>query len=401
MQSRSVDNSAEASLQATSYKLPASILHLDADAFFASVEQVKNPKLKNKPVIIAGSHRSVVSSASYEARRFGIHSAMPTYKAKKLCPHGIFLEGNHHLYSEFSRQMFKIFRSFTPDVEPISIDEAYFDLNGLELLYQASPKEITRRLLLKVHQTLGLTLSGGLSTNKTVSKIASSLNKPRKLTIIPAGKEKSFLAPLPLRYLPGVGEKTLPLLQKLNLHTIGDLAAMPFKTLVKYLGIHGFTLWERAQGLDDRSIQTESSPPKSISKEHTFRFDLNDFSRVYHTLKQLLGTVLYRLRQTDFYARTLFLKIRYADFSTFTFRRTLPVASNLEKDFLEITRELLETKWPRYLKIRLIGVGVTNFISNRQLSLFDASFEKSITLTRHLDSLRAKYGLEVINYGFT
>mgnify|MGYP001607247762 CR=1 FL=1 len=248
------------------------ILHLDADAFFATVEQVLNPSLRGKPLLVGGptSTRGIVSAASYEAKAYGIYSGMPMYLARQKCPKAIVVHGNFDVYREFSKRMYQIFIGYTPEVEMASIDEAYIDLAGCELLYKQSAEDLSRNILNKTHQKLGISVSGGLASNKTVAKVASSTNKPHKLTIIPYGKEMKFLAPLRLKAIPGVGHKTLPLLEAHGFKTIGDIAKLKMDDVLDKFGIQGIPLWKKCMGIDNSPVISVASLPKSISKEHTF-----------------------------------------------------------------------------------------------------------------------------------
>ena len=369
------------------------ILHVDADAFFPSVEQRLEPRYRGKPLIVGGDHRGVVSSASYEARKFGVHSAMPIYKARKLCPHGIFIKGNHAMYREFSQRMFYIFRKYTPTVEITSIDEGYLDLSGTRQLHGADYPTIANRILHEVQDELGITISGGLSTAKMISKIASSRNKPRKLTWIWAGHEQQFLHPLPLQAMPGLGPKTLPKLTRLGLKTLGDLAAMPFETMWQLMGGHGIHLWERAQGIDSRSVSEKPHNRKSISEEKTFPFDIDSQDFLVAEAQKMLKDLCYRLRQNTQYAQTLTLKIRYQNFDTHTHQKTLTQGSNHAPDFYPALHALFKNR-DHKRKIRLIGVGLGKLQTQVQLDLFTPPSQAE--LDQKLDHLRKKYGVRVI-----
>lgn len=383
--------------------MQATILHVDADAFFASVEQLLEPRFRGKPVIVGGGHRGVVSSASYEARKFGIHSAMPIYKARQQCPKGIFIKGHHGLYGEFSKKVYAILKNYTPTVEMNSIDEGYLDLSGTERMHKATPPEIACNLLREVKEKLGITLSGGLSTNKMVSKIASSMFKPRQFTWIREGYEKSFLAPLPIKKMPMIGPKTLPKFEQLGVHTIGDLAAMDFESVWHFFGGHGIILWERSQGIDRRTVSPYAHQRKSISKEKTFPIDIDNQDLLYDEASKLLHQICFHLREKALFANTLTLKIRYADFQTFTHRKTLGQASNLHQDFREILHDLMK-KRDRSKRVRLIGVALNNLQSQIQLELFGPQTPDTTTrisqkrrnLEKRLDTLREKYGPSII-----
>lgn len=370
------------------------ILHVDADAFFASVEQRLEPKFRGKPVIVGGRHRGVVSSASYEARQFGIRSAMPVYKARQLCPHGIFVQGRHDIYGEFSHAMFQIFKKYTPTVEMTSIDEAYLDLNGTEKLHKSAFNGISARLLKEVEKTLGITISGGLSSCKIVSKIASSRFKPRRLSWIFAGKEKNFLAPLPLKDMPGIGPQTLPKFTRLGLNTIGDLAALSFETMWQMFGGYGMVLWERANGIDNSPVSPHAPARKSVSEEKTFPIDLDSPDLLLEESAKMLKKLCFLMRHENRYAGTLNLKIRYADFATYTHQKSLDQPSNIFGDFLPVLKVLLKRRDLKR-RVRLLGVGLSNLQNQVQMELF-GRVSKNERLEQSLDHLRQKYGLKII-----
>ncbi|KKR24109.1 MAG: polymerase IV, DNA polymerase IV protein [Candidatus Peregrinibacteria bacterium GW2011_GWE2_39_6] len=325
---------------------PRAILHVDADAFFASVEQQLNPRYRGKPLIVAGGVRGVVSSASYEARRFGIHSAMPTYQARKLCPTGIFVSGNFELYSQFSKAMFQIFRNYTPHVEQTSIDEGYLDLTGTNLLHKANSLTIAHRILLEVNQRLGISISGGLSSSMMVSKIAASRFKPKALVWILQGQERTFLEPLPVEVMPGIGPKTLPTLHRMGLYRLGDIAALTFAQAHQMMGEYGIILRERAQGLDSRKLALHPSRRQSISEEKTFPRDISQGEVLFREAFLLLKGLCFRLRKEGLYAKTLTLKIRYGNFETTTHQKKGACGMNDEEEFKIIlkrfNRDLLE-----------------------------------------------------------
>jgi DNA polymerase-4 len=374
------------------------ILHVDADAFFPSVEQLLEPKYRGKPLIVGGGHRGVVSSASYEARRYGVHSAMPIYKARKLCPKGIFVKGNHHMYRHFSKEMFKIFQKYTPVVEMTSIDEGYLDLSGTQQMHKSDYSTIALRIIKEVEDRLGLTISGGISTCKMVSKIASANNKPRKLSWIWAGQEREFLKPLPLKAMPGIGPKTVPKLERLGVSTLGELAEIPFETMWQMMGGYGIHLWERAQGIDRRSVSTENYKRKSISEEKTYPIDIDSQVLLIKEAEKMIKDLCYRLRKDELYAKTITLKIRYKDFQTYTHQRSLEKASNLPNDFLDPLRQLFK-KRDHKRRVRLIGIGLSHLQNEVQLGLFgDKGFEPIMRheLEKTLDKLRGKYGTDVI-----
>ena len=378
-----------------------SILHVDADAFFASVEQAIDPSLKGKPVIVGGGlkGRGIVSAASYEARKYGIHSAMPVFKAKKLCPHAVFVRGNFEVYAEFSKEIFTIMRKYTPDVEPSSIDEGYADLSGTEALHKMTPFKVAKQILQDIHSRLGITASGGLASSKIIAKIASSMNKPHKLTYIPFSRELDFLWKLPLEKMHGVGRSTLKLLNKKGFKLVGDFAALPLEKVFREFDAYGFFLWQCANGLDDRPVVTEPYDQKSISKVVTFEKDISDQRIALRTLRDLCIIVLFKLRRLGKQARVVCLKIRYEDFQTFTFRATLERPSNLDPDIYPVLKRLFKRRVCRCKKLRLVGCGVADFVGSYNLSIFEHEFKKKRTLTQAVDGLREKYGIDVMDYG--
>ncbi len=370
------------------------ILHVDADAFFASVEQRLEPKYRGRPVIVGGSHRGVVSSASYEARQFGIHSAMPIFKARKACPHGIFVKGRHGVYGEFSHAMFKILKKYTPTVEMTSIDEGYLDLTGTEKLHKSSYHQIAVKLLREVEKSLGITISGGLSSCKLVSKIVASRFKPRRLSWIHAGQEKRFLAPLPLKAMPGIGPQSLPKFTRLGLQTIGDLAKLHFESMWQMFGGYGMVLWERANGIDNRPVSPHAPQRKSISEDKTFPIDIDSQHLLLEESTKMLKRLCYKIRQNNRFAGTFTLKIRYSDFATFNHQKSLDQPSNIPCELLPTLKLLLKKRDP-HRRVRLIGISLSNLQNQVQLELFGRTAKKQ-HLEQCLDNLRQKYGLKVI-----
>jgi DNA polymerase-4 len=377
----------------------ATILHVDADAFFASVEQLLEPSYRGKPLVVGGRDRGVVCSASYEARRYGIHSAMPIYKARQLCPEAIFVRGNSAVYREISQRMFAIFHDYTPTVEITSIDEGYLDLSGTEMMHKADLSTIAMRILQRVEKEIGITISGALSTSKLVSKISTSQFKPRKLTLIAPGKERAFLSGLPLKSMPGIGKRSLPQFEYLGLKTLGDLAAMTFEEIWNRFGAGGIVLWERAQGIDRRCVNPEGYRRKSISEEKTFTMDISSQYFLEQETMKMLKDLCYQLRKRELYAKTILLKIRYSSFQTYTHQKTLESVSNDEDDFRPLLKELLKCR-QLDKKVRLIGVGLKNIQSELQLQLFPSTQSggkrKPESLQLALDRIRKTHGANVI-----
>jgi DNA polymerase-4 len=382
------------------------ILHLDLDAFFCAVEETRNPELRGKAFAVGGrpDERGVVASCSYAARRMGVRSAMPMARALRLCPNLIIVSGRHHLYGELSGQVMKRLHKLAPLVEQISIDEAFLDITDL-----SEPAErIARRLQAAIQDELSLPCSIGIAPNKLVAKIATEVGKksakgdgpPFALTIVPAGQEAAFLAPLPADMLWGVGPKTAAKLAGFGIHTIGDIARWPEADLVRRLGEHGRDLARRAKGIDDSPIVTEYEV-KSISQETTFARDIRDDKVLEKTLRELSAQVGGRLRKNDLAGKTVKLKIRWPDFTTLTRQTTLPHSTDNNDEIHVTALKLLKGVRRPGQAVRLIGVGVSGLGSPlRQLELWDAGAEKSRRLQKAVDELREKYGKQVIKRGY-
>jgi len=376
------------------------IIHCDLDAFYASVEQIRNPKLAGKPVIVGGdpNRRGVVAAASYEARKFGVHSAMSLTAAVRLCPHGEFVQPHFDLYRDFSQRVFDIYHQHTPLVEPLSLDEAFLDLDGTERA-QGAPREIALRIRDEVKAATQLDLSIGLATSKVVAKIASDLEKPRGFVEVPTGQEAAFLAPLPIRRLPGLGPSTEERLQPLSLKSIGDLAALPIEELSRRLGKQGLQLWEFAHGIDRRPVVAPGDP-KSISRETTFDHDVGDQSELEAVLRQLAQHAAKNMRESGLHGRTVNLKLRYANFETISRSHTLPQATTIEHDIVQEVLDLFRGTWDRSRKVRLLGAGLSNFSqAPQQLGLFDAGTGKQAAVTATLDGIRERYGWQALTVG--
>jgi DNA polymerase IV len=378
------------------------ILHVDLDAFFVSVELLERPDLRGKPVAVGGrpDQRGVISSASYEARKFGVRSALPTSTALQLCPELILLPGRHDLYEQHSHQVMTMLREFTPQIEQISIDEAFLDITGTELRY-GSPEKLARNLHDRIRDEFGLPCSVGVASNKLVAKIATEQAKPNNIRVVPAGEEAAFLAPLPVRALWGVGPKTAEILKSLGIETIGQIAQAQSEVLAYRLGKNGADeLLRRAHGLDDSPVEEERAI-KQISQETTFAKDVADAKYLRATLLELCEGVGLRLREDDLSARTIAIKLRYGDFSTFTRQTTLPQPTNLDQDIFEQAWSLFEHNWNKRA-IRLIGVAARQLSpSARQLDLFEQRDDRTERLTRAVDDIRHKYGSESLKRGST
>ena len=373
---------------------PRWILHLDMDAFFASVEQLDDPSLRGLPVIVGGETRGVVSAASYEARVFGVRSAMPVAEAKKRCPQGIFVRGRRARYVEKSREVMEVLREFSPLVEPASIDEAYLDLSGLERVFGPIP-ELARRIRDTVAERTLLSCSVGLAPVKFLAKIASDLNKPGGVSILPHAEVPAFLRTLDVRKIPGVGKKTLPALEELGVRTADDIRRLPLEFWQRRLGKTGEALFARAGGEDDRPVEPFVAP-KSESAETTFAKDTLDREFLSARLLQQAERIGASLRKQGLAGRTVTLKAKYADFTQVTRSRTLKEPVNTTRLIYETALALLDELAPRRL-LRLIGLGVSHFgAGGEQLSLLPAQDEaqkkRDAALDAALDGVRAKFG---------
>lgn len=393
-------------------------MHVDMDAFYASVEQRDRPELRGKPVIVGGpaKSRGVVSAASYEARKFGIHSAMPSVQAVRLCPQAIFLPVNMSKYTAVSRQVMRIFRDFSPLVEQLSVDEAFLDLTGTERLHlnagndrqvigeAASFAQVMEQIGWKVknqiREELELTASIGIAPNKFLAKLASDLEKPDGFVIVHHDRVEEFLNPLPIERLWGVGKATADKLRRRGITTVGALAEYPFETLHQQFGAVGEHLHQLAHGIDDRPVEP-FSPAKSISAETTFETDTNDGEFLEKTLLGLSEEVAGRLRKEQVRGKTIVVKIRFSDFKTITRNRTLSSPTCVTSAIFGTARELMLFGNPTRRKVRLIGVGVTNLGEDRdtQQSLFGDGDEKAEKVEAAIYQVRAKFGDKAIRRG--
>ena len=386
--------------------MPRVILHLDLDAFFCSVEEVQNPSLRGKPFAVGGKpdERGVVASCSYAARALGIRSAMPMSRALRLCRGLIIVPGRHRLYSEYSEKVMEKLRDLTPLVEQISIDEAFLDISDI----QADKTRLALDLQRVIQTELNLPSSVGIASNKLVAKIATEVGKksskkknepPFGFTVVPAGDESKFLAPLPADMLWGVGPKTNARLTELGIHTIGDIARWPEKELVNLFGENGRDLWRHANGMDDRPIVTEYET-KSVSQENTFNVDIRDEKTLEKTLREQSRDVARQLRKNDLAGKTVKVKLRWSDFTTITRQTTLPTSTDNEDEIFHAAVKLMKSARKPNQPVRLIGVGVSGIGAPvRQLSLWDVGSEKSRKLQEVVDALQEKYGKDVIRKG--
>ena len=379
------------------------IMHIDLDAFFVSVEQASNPGLKGKPVVVGGKpgNRGVVATASYEARAFGLHSAMPISTAFRVCPQAIFLEGNYNHYAEVSKKFMAILADFSPFLEPMGLDEAYMDVTGFESLH-GSIHQMALKIKQRVKDELGIIASIGIASCKVVAKVASDESKPDGLIEVPSGGEAAFLAPLAVRKLPGVGKKTEQVLTGLGIRTIGQLARMPLPALKSRFGVFGDMLYRHANGLDNSPV-TSPEEAKSISREITFEEDSHDIAFLSATLRYHVEKVGADLRGLGKQAKCISIKVRYADFTTITRQRTLLQATDLDQIIFQTGNELLQkAAADNRLAIRLIGIGVSSLNEpGMQLSLMNGTEQRLEKLNRAVDRIRDKYGFTSIQTGRT
>ena len=375
------------------------IMHVDMDAFFASVEQRDFPELRERPVIVGGkSRRGVVATASYEARRFGVHSAMPITKARELCPHGVFVVPRFDAYREASEEIHEIMLHYADAYEPISLDEAFLDISGMGSQYPtlgAIGRSIKKEIREKVH----LVASVGIGPNKFLAKMASDMEKPDGLTIIPYGREKEILAPLPVRRLWGVGEVTEKKLLAAGYRTIGDIQEAAPGRLKDLLGNQGAFLKQLAFGIDTRPIEAERQV-KSIGDESTYDEDLTDQKQIEKEIAMHSDIVARRLRKHDLFARTISLKIRFASFKTIMRSLSLEEGTNLQEDIDRAALALL-SRIPLYEGIRLIGVTASNLGPPISMgSLFSEESEKRARAAKAMDEIQAKFGKKALQKGF-
>ena len=337
------------------------ILHADFDAFYASVEQLDNPGLRGKPVAVGGSSegRGVVAAASYEARKYGVRSAMPMRTALQRCPDLVRVDARFGRYAEVSRRVMQMFRDITPLVEPLSMDEAYMDVTD-SVTPESSPEDIARALKERVKRDLGLTISVGVGASKSVAKIASDLDKPDGLMVVPLGTESEFLAPLPVGMLPGVGPKTRERLKVEGVVTIGDLAALSDDWLLQTLGRNGGYMKRLAQGQDDRPVQTHRDT-KSVSSETTLARDTGDLDALQELVRRLSGEVSRSLERRGLRGRTVKVKLRLSDFTTFTRQKTMREPVQASEEIAEAASGLVRAETGPGRLFRLVGVGVSGF----------------------------------------
>lgn len=376
------------------------IIHGDLDAFYAAVEQRDNPVLRGKPVIVGGNpdSRGVVATCSYEARRYGVKSAMPLAQALRLCPDGVFLPVNMKLYRQASRQVMAIMASYSPLFEPLSIDEAFLDVSGCEALFGSADK-IAREIKQRVYQENGLTISMGVSYNKFLAKLATELGKPDGFYVIDRENMFDLLTTLPVSYIWGVGSKTMRILEKLDIRTIGDLRDTPYHILEKKLGSSAALFLNLAQGIDDRKVEPDRAR-KSMGKEITFDQDVNDPEYLGTVILDFAGQLARHLRRLNLQARTVTVKVKYQNFRTITRTKALPEPTNAELVFNQAAQELLSRLNLTHVQVRLVGLSLGNLCPNdafEQGLLFDqpARLENQ-QLEQALDQIRDRFGEKII-----
>lgn len=391
-------------------------MHVDMDAFFASIEQLDHPEYKGHPVIVGGlSSRGVVATCSYEARKFGVHSAMPISRAKKLCPDGIYVYPRMDRYKEVSHQIFSIMKEFTPHIEPLSIDEAFLEVSGMSTMY-SGPKALGRSIKDRVFEETGLIISAGLAPNKFLAKLASDLDKPDGLVVIPYGREKEILAPLPIKRIWGVGPRTEKILKTGGFHLMRHIQALPDESsLIPLVGNQARRIWELANGIDDRPVETDRKI-QSIGAEETYEEDLTDGSAIELEFRYFANRLSKRLRKRNLLGHTVSIKVRYDDFTTVSRQKRLDTPSDHEHVFFEtallLWNKLMQDKTTEQPKgtifidppgpIRLLGLTVSGLDEEvlMQDSLFESPRnENENKLAGVLDSLESKFGETAVMSG--
>ena len=371
------------------------ILHLDLDAFFVSVELLRRPELKGKPIIIGGSERGVVSSCSYEARKTGVHSAMPVKAALRLCPEAVVIRGDMESYGKQSRIVTKIIAESAPLFQKASIDEFYVDLSGMDEHFGCW--KWAREMRQRIIKETGLPISMALSVNKTVSKIGTGEAKPNGELLIPAGTERAFLAPLPVGKMPSVGKETELRLNQLGIRTLGHLAAMSPGLLEHDLGKHGLQLWKRANG-EDNNLVEPFHEQKSISTERTFFEDIGDAGQLRDKLTELVTRLAFELRGDKKLTSCVAVKIRYSDFSTFTQQRKIPRTAS-DSILLRTALELFDQRYDTRRPLRLLGVRFGDLVEgSEQVNLFDDTSREN-QLLKELDKIRQRFGMKAVVRG--
>ncbi len=378
---------------------PRIILHLDMDAFFAAIEQRDNPEYRGKPVIVGsdpkkGKGRGVVSTCSYEARKFGIHSAMPISQAYRLCPHGIYVHTRGAQYARVSKQIMKILGSYSPDMQPLSIDEAFLDISNTYKFYK-TPRDTAIALKKQIYDETQLTASVGIAPSMFLAKIASDLEKPNGLVVVEEDKVMEFLSPLDISKLWGVGKKTLPHMQKMGIRTIGDLAQHSQQEIIKKFGKSGLHFWQLANGKDNRQIESYTAA-KSISKEITFEHDQDDENKLIQTLLFICTELCREMRRKQLWGKTVTMKIRLSDFSTFTRSRSFSMVISSTNELFDQIKDMFYS-FERTSKVRLLGVSLSHLEKNeKQMDLFEKIKQSDKQIDSVLDKVREKFGEQSI-----
>jgi DNA polymerase-4 len=381
------------------------IIHVDMDAFYASIEERENPQLKGKPVIVGGTveGRGVVSAANYAARKFGLHSAMPMVRAVRLCPQVIRLASNMQLYAEVSRQIREIFFRYTPVVQPLALDEAFLDVTSSEKLFGAA-EEVGMQIKQAIKNELRLVASVGVAPSKFVAKIASDVNKPNGFVVVAQNNVQSFLDPLPVSRLWGAGKATVAVFDRMGIRTIAQLRHQPVDWLVSRFGKFGEHLWQLANGIDEREVVVDSQA-KSISNETTFSQDIANREVLEATLLHLTEQVAWRLRKAGLKGRTVQLKLRYPDFRLITRAHTMVESTDNTNILWSVVRDLLRHNWQGRPAIRLVGMGVSGLQSEddqpQQADLFAEQNARLSALDRISDNINARFGPSTLHRGRT
>lgn len=371
-----------------------SILHLDLDTFFVSCERLIDNKLNNRPVLIGGtSDRGVVAACSYEARAYGIHSAMPMKMARHLCPHAVMIKGNNEVYSKFSDEVTDIIKDRSPMFEKASIDEFYVDVSGMDRYVKTTclwAKELREEIINKTH----LPISFGLSTNKTVSKVGTGEAKPNNFIHIEKGYEKPFLAPLSVKKIPMVGHRTYRLLQSMGVERVKTVQQMPVELMERVLGKNGKVIWEKARGIDNSPV-IPFQERKSISTERTFKKDTTDVYKLRAIVIGMAETLSFQLRSENKLTACVTVKVRYSDFQTHSKQKSIPYTS-LDNTLIEVVKTLFDSVYDRRILVRLIGVRFSHLVGGSyQIKLFEDSF-KMIKLYQAMDKVRERYGQDAV-----
>ena len=373
--------------------LERSIVHMDLDTFFVSCERLIDSRLNNKPVLIGGtSDRGVVASCSYEARKYGVHSAMPMRMAKQLCPEAIVLRGNSGIYTKYSKLVTDVINESVPLYEKSSIDEFYIDLTGMDKFFGCH--QLASELRAKIIRETGLPISFGLSANKTVSKIATGEAKPNNELKINKGTEKPFLAPLSVRKIPMVGEKTYNSLCDLGIRRIQTVQEMPIEMMARVFGKHGTSIWKKANGIDNTPV-IKYHERKSISTERTFDKDTTDVTKLKSIITAMAENLIFQLRRGDKLTACVTFKIRYSDFQTYTQQQSIGYSA-MDHNIIPVVLDLFQKLYNRRLLVRLIGVKFSHLVEGgHQINLFD-DHERSLNLSSAIDKMRERYGDRVV-----